>query len=486
MSLKYKFQVYKRLEKNKLNILKDAKNAAEKLNIPNNIKGKFGLGGGSGTPPTIPKFVLKAMEKASSSVISLRDLVDELRVIVKDGYGDDFDVTPVSTCEAGLWVCFDVLATPPMMGRGVVYRSRYVAPYERHLHHQAGYGFPFPPKYADVNSDRGVSAGEFSVLGKRLNNLDTIIVPLIGGKYEVHGIKHYVCPILTDVKAKESIQKIKMVAERHADSLAAFTSMAYDTIGYGYGEKNDDGSAILQKGIGNIAKEYDVPYIADNARGLPLIGTDPRKINADVILYSMDKAVLGPTSGLIIGRNDVMVPIRKAMGMHGGRGGSISSYGKAAYVGFDPGKEALAGQIAILKKLRDDPKQIYENLDRLYKMVKQEFKMIDSKYQQGIVITKSINGNFVEVNYSKTWKSEEFGIPIFTIEDMYAGSNLIQEGQSAMGIKPCLAYDGNIMIIGTRQGTLDDDGNLKEEIVRYGIKGLVKTIEIINEYAYKN
>ena len=67
---------------------------------------------------------------------------------------------------------------------------------------------------------------------------------------------------------------------------------------------------------------------------------------------------------------------------------------------------------------------------------------------------------------------------------MYAGSNLIQEGQSAMGIKPCLAYDGNIMIIGTRQGTLDDDGNLKEEIVRYGIKGLVKTIEIINEYAY--
>jgi hypothetical protein len=483
LDLKYRFQFYKNLDKRREEIFSDIKKAADETGIPPDMKGKFGLGGGSGTPPTLPNEVIDAMENSSRSVVSLGDLVDEIRSLVKDVYGDEFDAAPVSTCEAALWLSFDVLATPPLTGRGMVYRSRYIAPYERHLHHQAAYGFPFPPKYSDTVSDRGVSSGEFSVLGKRLNNLDTIIVPLNGAKYETHGIKHFVTPILNCVDPDSSLEKLSEASKRHSACLAAFTSMAYDTVGYGYGKKDAEGVSKLQKGIGNLAESYDVPYIADNARGMPFLGTDPRKINADIILYSMDKAVPGPTSGLIIGKNDVMVPIRKAMGMHGSRKGSVSSYGKAAYVGFDPGKEALAGQIAALKLLKENPDRFEKNLAKLHKIVKSEFQQIHSDLKDGIIITKSTNGHFIEVNYSDTWKQRKFGIPIFTIEDMYAGSNLIQEGQPLMGIKPCLAYDGNIMIIGTRQGTTDERGLLIEEKVSYGVKGLVKIIEIICKHA---
>ena len=50
-----------------------------------------------------------------------------------------------------------------------------------------------------------------------------------------------------------------------------------------------------------------------------MIGTDLRKINADVMLYIMDKASGAPTAGLIIGKEEVMVPLRRALGVHGDR-----------------------------------------------------------------------------------------------------------------------------------------------------------------------
>ena len=37
----------------------------------------------------------------------------------------------------------------PLTGRGQKYRGRYIAPLEKHMHHQAGYGRPFPPKYKE-------------------------------------------------------------------------------------------------------------------------------------------------------------------------------------------------------------------------------------------------------------------------------------------------------------------------------------------------
>lgn len=74
------------------------------------------------------------------------------------------------------------------------------------------------------------------------------------------------------------------------------------------------------------------------------------------------------------------------------------------------------------------------------------------------------------------------GVPIFSIEDMYGGTNIFQEGIGAMGMIPTIAYDGNIYV-STGLNTLDDAGNLIEENMRVAIKSLVALINITSKYA---
>jgi len=480
---KFKFQMYKHLQENIPNIYSDAKKAADEIGIPKDLRGSFGLTGAISGCHGIPhKEVIKAMDEAATKIIPNKILDEEVREIVKDVYGDEYDGLAVNTCEGALWVSFDVLATPPLTGRGDNYRARYIIPYEKHLHHHGGYGRPFPGKYKDIFADRGNTAGELGFYGKRQNNLDTIIVPLAGGKYDCHGIKYHPTVQLTEVESEASIKKIANIAEKQATMLTAFASLGYDTPGYGYKMKAEDGSPLLQKLIGSLANEYNVPYIVDNAWGLPFIGTDIRKTNADVMLYSMDKAAGAPTAGLIIGKEEVMVPLRRALGVHGDRWGTGTSHGKAAYVTIDPGKEALVGVIAALKVLRDKPERVKKPVDDLYQIVKKEFSQINSKIKNEFLISKSYNSGAVEINYEKSWKEGGSKIPIFSIEDMYSGTNIFQTGMSQMGVIPTIAYDANIFI-SPGLGTTDLDGNLIEERARWAIKAMVKLIEITCKYA---
>ncbi|QNB47594.1 hypothetical protein BR63_15720 [Thermanaerosceptrum fracticalcis] len=480
---KFKYQMYKHLQANIPNIYAEAKKAAEEIGIPAELKGKFGLTGAiSGCPAPLRDDILHAGEVEAKKVVPLATYVEEMRGLVKEVYGDDYDVAPVNTCEAGLWVTFDTLFTPPAMGRGDNYRARYIALYEKHLHHQGGYGRPFPPRYKDIFADRGSTAGELGFYGKRQNNLDTIIAPLAGAKYDVHGIKYHPVPLLTEVDPVASKAKLEELAERHATMLTGFTSLGYETPGYGYGVKDENGTPVLQKMVAEVAHKYNVPYVIDNAWGLPFVGTNPVKNGADVIIYSMDKATGSPLCGLIIGKEEFMVPIRRAMGMHGDRYGTTASYGKAAYVTNDPGKEALVGALAALRVLKDKPEVLTKPVDDLYKVVVEEFAQIDPQLKEGIIISKSYNSTAVEVNYEGTWKNERLGIPIFSIEDMYAGSNIFQTGMAQMGVIPTIAYDANIYI-SPGLGTCDDNGQLIEERARYAVKALVKLIEITCKYA---
>ena len=480
---KYKYQMYKHLQANIPNIFADARKAAEGIGIPAEKKGAIGLTGAiSGCPAPLRKDIMEASEKGAVKVTPLSTLVEEIREIVKDVYGDGFDVAPVSSCEAGLWLSFDALCTPPMMGRGDNYRSRYIAPYEKHMHHQGGYGRPFPAKYKDYLADRGSTAGEMGFYGKRQNNLDLVIVPLEGANYDVHGIKYHPVPLLTGVKSDASYEAMRKVTERHASMVTGFTSLGYETPGYGYAEKDDKGTPKLQKNIARLAKEYNVPYIVDNAWGLPFVGFDPVKVGADLVVYSMDKATGSATSGLIIGKEDQMVAIRRAMGMHGDRWGTLASYGKAAYVTFDPGKEALLSQVQALKVLRDKPEVLTKPLDDLFALVKEEFGKLPKELLDGIVITKSLNSCAVEINYEGTWKNGKMGIPIFSIEDMYGGSHLFQAGMNQMGVIPTIAYDANIFI-SPGLGTCDESGALMDREMRWCVKSLVKLIEIVCGYA---
>lgn len=480
---KYKFQMYKHLQANIPNIYAEAQKVAAEIGIPDEIKGKFGLTGAiSGCPAPLRDDILEAGEKEAKKVVPLAAYVEQMREMVKEVYGDEYDVCPTNTCEAGLWVTFDTLCTPPNLGRGDNYRARYIALYEKHLHHQGSYGRPFPPRYKDIFADRGTTAGELGFYGKRQNNTDTVIVRLAGAKYDVHGIKYHPVPLLTEVDPYESAKNIEEAAAIHSSMLTGITGLGYETPGYGYGVKDEEGTPVLQKLAAQIAHKYDVPHITDNAWGLPFVGTDPRKTGTDVIIYSMDKATGSPLCGLIIGKEEYLVPIRRALGMHGDRYGTIASYGKAAYVTNDPGKEALAGAVAALRVLKDKPEVLTKPVDDLYKIVTEEFAEIDPQLKEGIIISKSYNSTAVEVNYEGTWKDGRMGIPIFSIEDMYAGSNIFQTGLGKMGVIPTVAYDGNIYI-SPGLGTTDDNGQLIEERARYAVKALVKLIEITCKYA---
>jgi hypothetical protein len=478
----FKYQVYKQLQANQANIYADVRKIAEEIGITPEMKGNIGLTGAvSGCHGLLSREVDAAITDVSRKVIPSAVFDEKIRDIVKEFYGDDYDAALISTCEAGLVVSYDTLCSPPTMGKGDSYRARYLAPFERHMHHQGAYGKPFPPRYKESLSERGEAAGEYGVQGKRAFNLDTIFVKPVGAKYDCHGIKYCPCPDLLHVDGAATVKKFEEIADRHCDTVAGFASLGYDTPGYGYGDKKN-GIPVVQTGLASLAAKFDVPYIIDNAWGVPFIGTDIRKVGCDVIIYSMDKASGAPTCGLIIGKEESMVPIRRALGIHGARYGTLSSHGKAVHVGFDPGKEALAGAYAAMKILKDRPEIANAALDGLYKICMEEFELLPKSLRSGWNFYKSSNSQAVELNYSDTWRNGEMGIPVFSMEDMYAGTQILQNCMSQMGLVPTIAYDGNIYI-SNGVGNVDEEGKLIENVTRLAVKACYKSIEVICRYA---
>src|SRR5579872_4167064 len=224
-----KFLLYKKLFLKRESILADAKKLGEKLGISEVMKGRFGLTGShSSFPGPVSKEVMNKIVEEQEIRRALPELLDELRGVVKDFYGDNYDAAPIASGEAALWTLIDSTMTSPMLGRGVGYRCRYIAPFERHASHQSGFGRPFPPKYKYVNAERYVTPGELGVEGKRLIDLDTVFVPFAGARYDAHGIKYYPAPLLSTTNGVESAEKVKEVAERHGSLITGFVSLGYD------------------------------------------------------------------------------------------------------------------------------------------------------------------------------------------------------------------------------------------------------------------
>lgn len=242
-----------------------------------------------------------------------------------------------------------------------------------------------------------------------------------------------------------------------------------------------DGTSTLHRRIGELAKGFDVPYIADNAWGTPFLGTDPRAIGADVILYSLDKVAGGPTAGLLIGREAALVNIRRALGLHSKRFGTVSSHGKGSHVAFDPGKEALSGTLAALRLLRDRPERFLDPVETTWQIVQDEFAHVRGRLKPGIALARSVNAGGVEINYQDTWIDGAFGIPIFTHEDRIAQTNLINNALSRIGIVPNLADDANILIT-PGAGTLDPDGRVIEERLRLVARAVFLVLEVVQEW----
>ncbi len=197
----------------------------------------------------------------------------------------------------------------------------------------------------------------------------------------------------------------------------------------------------------------------------------------------MDKAGRAPASGLIIGKDEVMNPIRKGMGLGGQRYGEVSSHGKAAYTFADPGRDTLVGLVAYLKVLKDEPHRVTDPIDRFHEIVVEEFKSFSpARFREKLIFTKTYQLGGTELNYEKTWDGDGFGIPIFTLEDLWANTNPIVLAQEAMGVEPATIYSGKVFL-GPGLGTLDREGKLIEEYAVLGAKTLVKAMEIVSRAA---
>lgn len=438
--------------------------------------------GMSSSPAPLPDYVLDAIAAANrGTTASVQSLEDQIRSLIKDAYGDGFDCAVVNTCEAGLRVAIETLVAPPILRRGDSRRASMLFPYSEDCDWGAAYGRAFPPKYKNAAIDRSVTAGELGMEAKCLPDLDTLFVPFANARYEVHGIRQNIVPFLLDADAAATMDRVERVAERHGDSLSGLHAIGYDTPGYGYHERDDQGRAVLMRRYGELSRRYDIPFIVDAASSLPIIGNGPAEFGADVQIWSLDKVARAPTSGLIVGREDAMLPIRKALGLAGERFGHVSSHGKAVFSAFDPGRTALAGVLAALRRLHSDPDHFRKPIDALHDIVAEEFAQI-SCFAEDFIITKSYHLGGIEVNYQRSWDGGGFGIPIFTLEDLYAQTNPICRAMVAMGVQPPPIYAGMMMITpGT--GLLDDKGELIRERSAAAVKGLVNSIEIVCAHA---
>ncbi|WP_375573117.1 hypothetical protein ABWH92_06185 [Ahrensia marina] len=435
--------------------------------------------GSSGCPGRLPSYVLDPIVEANKvDVLPAVEIADKMRALVKDVYGDSYDVCVTNTAEASLRVAFETLVAPPTLRRGEQYRSRSLQIYGEDAEWGGGYGRAFPPKYRHFAMDRTVSGGELGIDGKSLANLDTLFVRAPGVRYELHGVRQNTVALMTELDVDSTMGALTKAAERHASMLAAVHAVGYDTPGWGFGEKDADGTPVLMAKMADIARDFDVPYILDCATCLPFVGLDPRAIDADIMIYSMDKAGRAPIGGLMIGKSEPMNAIRKAMGWIGPRSGGVSSYSKGVFSMHDPGRDSLVGLYAFLKMMVDNSAKVTDPVDGMHTILMEELEAFPSKrLADGFLVTKSYHMGGLELNYAGTWKDGERGLPLFNLEDMYCGANTIDAALMAMGQAGATIYGGNVLI-GPGLGLIDEHGDLRPDATRACFKGLVKAFEI--------
>lgn len=483
----YRFEIYQRLYENIDRLKSAARKSAEELGLDkiSGASGEIGLyPGSSSCPGGMPSYVLNEVIAANKGPVKpVRHYQKQLRYLIKSIYGDSYEGVVLNTCESVLRAVNEVIFAPPTMRKGDAYRARVLMPFNEDFEYLGAYGRPFPPMYKGLSSDRSVSAGELAVEGKSLVNLDTLIARYAGARYEVHGIKPQLVPFLQEISVENTIARFRQIADRNAHLLSGFQSIGYDTLGYGHSEKNESGAPLMLSETSALAHEYDLPHFVDCGGGLPVVGYRPEDIDADLMCWSMDKASRTIACGLLVGKEDVMLAIRKACGVAGQRFGDSVSHGKALFSFADPGRDALVSLIAYLTVLRDQPELVTAPIDRFHEILEESLQSFKYKeFLPGIKLTKSYSWGGTELNYQQTWTEGRPGIPISTIEDYLSGTSVIPIATEEMGVAPATVYAGN-MFITPGLGTLDDDGALIEDYARLSAQALVRSMEIVCEIA---
>jgi hypothetical protein len=484
MAARFRYQFYQRLFEALPAVKAKARAAGERLGL-HKLNDEIGLyPGASSCPGVLPSFVLDPIVQSNRGKIQpVAMYQDELRSLVKEIYGDEWDALALNSCESVLRIVNEVAFAPPTLRKGDAYRARVLMPFNEDYEYLGSYGRPFPPLYKGLTADRSVSAGELAVEGKSLVNLDTLYAKFAGGRYEIHGIRSSVVPMLYGVEVDASIAKFRKLGERHGTMLTGFQSIGYDTPGYGHHEKNKAAAPRMLHETSKLAGEFDLPHFVDCGGGLPVIGYGPADVDATYMAWSMDKAGRAMVSGLLVGKEEAMLPIRRAAGVAGQRYGGQVSHGKALYAFADPGRDALISLIAYLRVLKERPHYVTDPIDRFHAILEECLKDFRHKgLLQGIRLTRSYAWGGSELNYEMTWEGRPFGIPISTLEDFFSDTNPIVLANEAMGVSPATVYSGN-MFVTPGLGTLDADGQLIEERAWLAAKALVASMEIVCEAA---
>lgn len=106
-----RYQWYQKIYEKTADIVRDARDFGEKLGL-HKLKDDIGMyAGSSSRPGNLPKYVLDEIVKANTGgkVMTLRNLEDQLRDVVKSIYGDEYDAAAANTCEACIRIALSTL-----------------------------------------------------------------------------------------------------------------------------------------------------------------------------------------------------------------------------------------------------------------------------------------------------------------------------------------------------------------------------------------
>ena len=480
----FRHKWYERIFERQPEIVREAAACAESIGMGPHA-GKIGLyQGSSSIPGRLPDHVINAIVEANRvPVLPARQVADAIRDLVKTVYGDEWDCCVTNTAEAGLRIAYEALMAPPTMRKGDAYRARVLQVLGEDFEWGAAYGRPFPPKYKNIAMDRTVAGGELGLEGKSLANVDTLFVRAPGVKYEIHGVRPNVVPLMTGLDAEGTARRLSVVAGRHAAMVSGIHAVGYDTPGWGFAEKDEAGVPVLMKAMALLAEDFDVPFVIDAATCLPFVGLDLTRVGADVVIYSMDKAGRSPIAGLVIGKAEPMNVLRKAIGWGGPRTGGTASYSKAVFSAHDPGRDSLVGLLAFLKAMHVQPALVTDPVDQMHEILVEELESFRPRhFRDKLIVTTSHHMGGIELNYARTWDEDEPGLPLFNLEDLYIGANALDAALVAMGQAPATIYGGNVLI-GPGLGLIDGAGTLDRDATRVAFRALVKAFEIVSRHA---
>ncbi|HHX28436.1 MAG: hypothetical protein ACOX5Q_01145 [Bacillota bacterium] len=461
---KYRFRMYESLAKAARTILDKAQGAA---------------GEGAPNAPLRPPEAVSMSEPSRLSdddPADIQDLIGRIRELVKDTYGDSYDACPIGSTSAGLALC-RAIAVPDRTIREHKGRLRAsgvaVVPRQKPSELFAE-SRPLPPKYSLLPEFR--SHGNADAAS---SDLAAAVVPLVGASYSYHGIVPGPVAMVAKAQAEPSLEAVAATAEACLPHLAAIFALGTSVPGCGFTEANDDGLPELHVGLGEMAAEYDVPFIIDNSPGIPFLGPDLGKA-------MISAAVFGPFGpggpGLVIGVEELVLPILQLAGAAGHRAGKATS-GMHVAPPVLPGKDTLRDMLGLMNETRHNPERFGRVVDRIYDIATSEFAHLNDDFKRALRFMKNYATLSVEINYEDTW-NDSMGFPVFSAEDAAAGTHLLREGLKRMGVTSISVVDAGI-VIGIPRHTLKQalDLPLDPERLRKEVQDLVSLVKIIGEAA---